>query len=859
MSPARTATAAAPRSAALGRRFEAIVSRWDGAALAGRRGDATQLRRLVEDACAVGLEVVLVSRAPVAEVDAQLGARPSDPGGLWLLLDRGSEAFRVDRDGVHLVHGEPGSTDETDSVEWIRQELWRRGIAPAQVLDARDRLGPLGTGLGALADLLESQIECRRHGEVPIVDTDRSWILTVDGVDSLLERAHESLLTIADGRLGTRGSIVIGHPSDEPGVLVSGVYVGEDADTRLLPAPRWNAIATDAPDHAPIRRGLDLHAGVLHQCLGTPDARLEVLLLSSLARPGTAVLRAYDRGRSVRPGAGLLAPAGVTLEEGTIDDCRWMRTTGLPGSIVAAVRQEVRDEIGGRVLDRVASYDGAPDEVVDEGPAVARVQRDGRLGFDALLVEHRRAWAARWEDADVRIDGDPELQIAARFAFFHLLATVGEHDEAAVGARGLSGGAYRGHVFWDSDVYVLPFLTATHPAAARAMLEYRVRRLPAALRAARAQGRVGARLPWESATSGTDVTPEQAPGRGGEMAPVLTGLLEEHIVADVAWAAGCYVDWTGDRAFAAGPGRELLVQTARWWASRIELDSDGTGHIRDVMGPDEYHAHVDDNAYTNVMSRWNLRRAAVAAAGEVDERERRRWLELADALVDGYDPASGLYEQFAGFYELEPLVITQVAPQRPVAADILLGAARTRAAQVVKQPDVLMLHYVVPEETATGSLEPNLDFYEPRTAHGSSLSPGVHAALLARARRPEQALDLLRITARIDLDDISQTTAGGLHLAAMGSLWGALALGFAGLRPTSDALAIDPVLAPGWQGLELRARFRGSRVRARMTPDAVEISADPPIMVLTPAGERCEVSTSPAAFAPSRSPGATPA
>ena len=154
-----------------------------------------------------------------------------------------------------------------------------------------------------------------------------------------------------------------------------------------------------------------------------------------------------------------------------------------------------------------------------------------------------------------------------------------------------------------------------------------------------------------------------------------------------------------------------------------------------------------------------------------DERERRRWLELADALVDGYDPASGVYEQFAGFHDLEPLLIAEVAPQRPVAADILLGAARARAAQVVKQPDVLMLHYVVPEEVALGSLGPNLDFYEPRTAHGSSLSPGVHAALLARARRCEQALDLLRLTARVDFDDISQTTAGGLHLAAMGSLW----------------------------------------------------------------------------------------
>ena len=181
------------------------------------------------------------------------------------------------------------------------------------------------------------------------------------------------------------------------------------------------------------------------------------------------------------------------------------------------------------------------------------------------------------------------------------------------------------------------------------------------------------------------------------------------------------------------------------------------------------------------MASWNLRRAA--APTRSTRRERRRWLELADALVDGYDAATGIYEQFAGFRALEPLVIAEVAPQRPVAADILLGSERVRAAQVVKQPDALMLHFLVPAETAAESLAANLDFYEPRTAHGSSLSPGVHAALLARAGRAEHALELLRLTARIDLDDISQTTAGGLHVAAMGSVWRALAFGFAGLRP----------------------------------------------------------------------------
>jgi trehalose/maltose hydrolase-like predicted phosphorylase len=188
-----------------------------------------------------------------------------------------------------------------------------------------------------------------------------------------------------------------------------------------------------------------------------------------------------------------------------------------------------------------------------------------------------------------------------------------------------------------------------------------------------------------------------------------------------------YIDWTADAAFADGPGRELIVQTARWWASRIEPDEHGQGHIRDVIGPDEYNEKVDDNAYTNLMARWNLKRAAHAGEDVVDEQERRWWLELADSIVDGYDPSTGIYEQFAGFHALDPLPIAKLAPRLPVAADMLLGHERTQATQVVKQADVLMLHYLIPDEVAAGSLESNLEFYGPRTAHGSTLSPGVHA------------------------------------------------------------------------------------------------------------------------------------
>ena len=249
-----------------------------------------------------------------------------------------------------------------------------------------------------------------------------------------------------------------------------------------------------------------------------------------------------------------------------------------------------------------------------------------------------------------------------------------------------------------------------------------------------------------------------------------------------------------------------------------------------MIGPDEYHEAVDDNAFTNVMARWNLRRAATLSG--LDERERASWLELADALVDGYDERTGLYEQFAGYFGLEPLVIEDIAPRRPVVAELLLGRERLHGSQVLKQADVLMLHHLVPDEVEASSLAPNLEFYEPRTAHASSLSPGVHASLFARAGMLERAVDALRLTSGIDLGDLTQTTASGLHTAAMGSVWQALAFGFAGLKPDLDSLCIDPRLPEAWGSLELRVRFRDVPLTVRIEPDVLVLAAEAPLRAL---------------------------
>jgi trehalose/maltose hydrolase-like predicted phosphorylase len=664
---------------------------------------------------------------------------------------------------------------------------------------------------------------------------DAGWTLVLDGRDPEREPGREALAALADGYIGVSGATVADQRGQRRWTVANGVYNGHGPEAHLLRGPVGLQLPYRIAPGGDLRRVLDLWTGVLTEQADCDEGPVEAVRFTSLARPGVTVMRA--RCPDATPGPLLEPPTdGMITDQGTDGDITWMRSLGAadPTGGIAAAAHETRTALdGGELVDRVIAYEVDPDTPPPVEAAVRRARAAVAMGFDALLAEHQEAWADRWHDADITIEGDDELQLASRFALFHLMGSIPEQGEAAVGARGLTGQGYRGHVFWDADTFTLPFVAATHPAAARAMLEYRVRRLPAALEIARSLRRAGARFPWESAHTGRDVTPASARDRTGRLVPIRTGLLEEHIVAEVAWAACCYVDWTGDDEFARGSGLRLLVETARYWRSRIRLDRDGTAHIYGVIGPDEYHEPVDDNAFTNVMARWNMRKAADAVeahpmgAPDVSAEEIGAWRRVGAALVDGYDADTGVYEQFAGFNRLESLMIEEVAPRRPIAADLLLGGDRVARSQIVKQADVLMLHHLVPEEVVPDTLEANMRFYEPRTAHGSSLSPPVHAALFARTRDFDKALEALRISAFIDLDDLTQSTAGGLHFATMGGLWQALTYGFAGIRPIAGRLQVDPRLPPTWGSLEVRVRYRGSRVVVRCERANLTIHADP--------------------------------
>jgi trehalose/maltose hydrolase-like predicted phosphorylase len=762
--------------------------------------------------------------------------------------EAGLSSPRVTSDVKHV---EIGLTDKSDSAERIYRDLWDRGIHPVDVLIGGDEFGPLGgmdgsdslmliprlagataisvgvepeglcegvIGIGggpaAFLEILDDQLRRRRDGDVPHVTPLDGWTIGVHGFDPEHERAHEVTLSLSDGTMSTSGAPPAAHPDAAPHVFAAGFYRGTGRDSELAECPLWTLLGFRLTEDMHLDRTLDLRSGILHHRIETPDGAVEVDAFASLARPGTMVLRANGEHGLIAGGQILQGP-----EHGTSNGREWSSAAGADSEIRAAGSE--RSTVKG--LDRLVSY-----ARTGLTHALASVEAAEEAGHDALLAEHRARWASRWNDADVVIRGDPDLQRAVRFAIFHLIGQVSNEGESALGARGMTGSGYKGHVFWDAEVFALPFYAATHPRAARTMLEYRIRRLPAALEAARRRGRSGARFPWESAADGFDVTPSSGRDHAGRIVPIRTAENEEHIVADIAWAADTYVRWTGDDGFARGPGRRLWIETARYWASRIRRH-DSRAHIFGVIGPDEYHEPVDDNAYTNVMARWNLRRAAEAAGDDIDPAERRGWQALADELIDGFDPVTRIYEQFSGFNDLEHLDLTEALTSRPVAADLVLGRDRVKHSQVIKQADVLMLHHLVPDEVAAGSLLPNLDHYEPRTAHGSSLSPGIHAALFARAGRPDDGLGLLKLAAHTDLDDVTRATAAGLHIATMGTVWQAIALGYAGLSPKGEVLHIEPNMPSSWDRLELNVRFRGAHVRIEIDRRDVRVSSDPTI------------------------------
>ena len=428
-------------------------------------------------------------------------------------------------------------------------------------------------------------------------------------------------------------------------------------------------------------------------------------------------------------------------------------------------------------------------------------------GFDGLLGEQREYLDDFWAGADVQVEGDPEIQQAVRFGLFHILQSAARAEFRPIAAKGLTGPGYDGHTFWDTETFVLPVLTYTHPEAAADALRWRHMTLPLAKQHAADLGLAGAAFAWRTI-------------RGQECSGYWpAGTAAFHINADIADAVLRYLDATGDAAFEQEVGLEILVETARLWRKLGHHDADGRFRIDGVTGPNEYNAIVDNNVYTNLMAQRNLIAAAdtvgrlpdAAAELGVTTEEAAGWRDAATTMVIPYDERLEVHPQHEGFTQHARWDFAGTPPEK---YPLLLNYPYfdLYRSQVVKQADLVLAMHLRGDAFSHEQKVRNFAYYEALTVRDSSLSACTQSVMAAEVGQLELAYAYLAEAALMDLRDVQHNTRDGLHMASLAGAWTALVAGFGGMRTEGGTLAFNPRLPAGITRLVFRLRYRGRRL-----------------------------------------------
>ncbi|WP_394289113.1 glycoside hydrolase family 65 protein [Microbacterium sp.] len=486
-------------------------------------------------------------------------------------------------------------------------------------------------------------------------------------------------------------------------------------------------------------------------------------------------------------------------------------------------------------ITKVVSYHtsrGVPaHELVDRGRrTLDRVQHEGvQTQFD-----RQEAWVHDfWDRSDVIIEGHDDLQQATRWCLFQLAQAAARADSLGVPAKGVTGSGYSGHYFWDTEVYVLPFLAYTTPLWARNALRMRYLMLPAARKRAGQLNEAGALFPWRT------INGEEA------SAYYAAGTAQYHINADVAFALGKYVRATGDTEFLHREGAEILVETARLWATlgfwRFSESGDPESfHIHGVTGPDEYTTVVNDNLFTNVMARYNLRYAArvlremetddpeayqqLVERIDLDPAELDAWQAAAEAMHIPYSDALGIHPQDAVFLEREVWDLENTPPeQRPLL--LHFHPLVIYRYQVLKQADVVLALFLQGNHFSPAEKLADFEYYDALTTGDSTLSAVVQAILAAEVGYQDLALEYFRESAFVDLGDLHNNAADGVHVASAGGVWTALVSGFGGMRDHRGALSFDPRLPADWPSLSYTLHWHGTRLAITVRRDEMTVVA----------------------------------
>lgn len=499
-----------------------------------------------------------------------------------------------------------------------------------------------------------------------------------------------------------------------------------------------------------------------------------------------------------------------------------------------AVKYEMKVEKGVKVTgekktlvytsrDNDITYSATPGDI--QVYALNELKKMDTENYDALLEESSQEWNTFWNTHDILITGDSDYdQLALRFAQYHLAVFTPIHDSRmGIGAKGLSGQGYKGHSFWDTEIFMFPYWLFTEPEIARSLMEYRYNTIGGAYKKAKDNGFEGAMYPWESAWKDDG---ETTPLWGavdivtGEATPILSGLIEIHITADIALALWQYYIATGDEVFMEKYGYQMIFETARFWNSRLEWNEAKKQYeITDVVGSDEYKEHVDNDAVTNYLAYHNMeiaitclehiKKDAPHLLPKMEETYGVEELikELKEKMPKVYRPQprkeDGLIPQDDTYLTLEDIDLTKYKNQENVGSMFKdYNLEQVNKMQVTKQSDVVMVLYLLEHLFDNETKSKNFDYYEARTLHDSSLSLSTHAIVGNDLGKYEMAYELFKKATEIDLGPNMKTSDDGIHAAAMGGIWQATVNGFGGVRIIGNDLRIEPRLPESWERLQ---------------------------------------------------------
>lgn len=711
----------------------------------------------------------------------------------------------------------------------------------------------------------------------------KNWEIRVDGFDPEKLNHEETILMTGNGYLCTRGSYAEGYPTANTATFLHGVYDDMPVSfTELANMPNWTALqitldgerfSLASGELISQTQGLDMRTGTLRRSVHWKSAsgretELKFERFANLAEEHLLCQKVWIRPLNYSGTVEVAAELDGHPSNERLLHWNWVNQTfsevgamlhlrTVKSEVDLAIAQLLRVMGGDSTAFSQWDLTSHPTQVVrmnlQEGAVVSiekltsvftsrdvtdveaavnnllEAKRD--RSWNDLTAENAAAWAEDWEKSDVMIESTDDAQIMVRFAIYQLLIAAPRHDDqVSIGAKTLSGYGYRGHVFWDTEIFMLPFFTMTQPEIAKNLLSYRWHRLQGARKKAAGNGYEGAQFPWESAGTGEEVTPTWVTHFADptQLVRIWTGDIQIHITCDIVYALMQYWKATGDDAFMLDAGMPIILETAVFWNSRLEWNEEKAKYeLTDVIGPDENHDHVDNNAFTNFMVRWHLRTSAVmyewmrtvapeafaalASSLNLSGDQVKEWLRKADLIYFPEMTEEQVIEQFEGFFNQTELDLNDFEPRTRSMQEIL-GIEEAATVQILKQADVVMLMYLFRDQFPKSVIEANYDFYSPRTDHtyGSSLGPAMHALVANWIGRPDEAYEHFLRAAKADLYDVRGNVRDGIHAASIGGIWQAVVFGFAGLVVDETSWSVSPKLPAGWDRISFSFYHRGT-------------------------------------------------